>query len=120
MLTVVFIVFLIALYLGKSAAEARTLTFVTLVFANLILIITNLSWSKHMVKTLRTTSQTLWWVLFGASLALLLVLYVPNLRNLFHFSFLHWNDLVLTFLAGVIGVVWFEGLKLLNNNTAKI
>ena len=42
---------------------------------------------------------------------LLLVLYLPPLRNLFHFSTLHLGDLVICLGAGTLSVLWFEGLK---------
>jgi Ca2+-transporting ATPase len=44
-------------------------------------------------------------------LILILMLYVPALRDMFHFSALHLEDLVIVFAAGILSVVWF---KLLN------
>ena len=40
-----------------------------------------------------------------------LALYVPFLCNLFHFSTLHPDDLALCLAAGLLSVMWFEGLK---------
>jgi len=45
--------------------------------------------------------------------ALLVSLYVPPVRRIFHFSVLHFNDLLIATLAGFFGVLWFETLKLL-------
>jgi Ca2+-transporting ATPase len=104
-LAVVFTVFWLALYLKKGELEARTLAFATLVFANLMLITINLSWSKN---------QALWWVACGALAALGLVLYVPMLRNLFHFSVLSLEDLLIALVSGMFSLAWFEGLKALN------
>ena len=111
-LAVVFIIFLLALYMGKGEAESRTLAFAALVFANLMLITTNLSWHQSLFKTIKAGNQALWFVLTAAILALMAVLYIPFLRDLFHFSVLHPRDLLITFLGGVISLIWFEGLKM--------
>lgn len=49
---------------------------------------------------LRVPNPALWWVLAGATLFLIVVLYVPVIRNLFRFSFLHPDDLGICLLAG--------------------
>jgi Ca2+-transporting ATPase len=54
----------------------------------------------------------MWWVIGGTLVFLTLVLYVQVLRNVFHFSVLHPDDIVLCLGAGVFSVAWFEGLKL--------
>ena len=41
-----------------------------------------------------------------------LVLYVPFLRDLFHFSTLHPGDLALCLASGLVSILWFEGLKM--------
>ena len=113
-LAVVFNVFWLALYLNKGEFEARTLAFATLVFANVMLITTNLSWSKNLVGIIKSKNQALLWVVFGALAALGLVIYVPTLRNLFHFSVLSLEDLLITLVSGIFSLAWFEGLKALN------
>ena len=54
------------------------------------------------------------WVICGALAALGLVLYVPTLRNLFHFSVLSFEDLLIALVSGILSLAWFEGLKALN------
>ena len=66
------------------------------------------------MSTLKSPNTALWWVLGGASTFLLLVLYVPFLRGVFRFSFLHAKDITICLTAGVISILWFEGLKLFN------
>ncbi|MFA4872353.1 MAG: cation-translocating P-type ATPase [Patescibacteria group bacterium] len=112
-LAVVFAMFQIALMMGKGEADARTLAFSTLVFANIFLIITNLSSTQGLVRTLRTGNKTLHWIAAGTLLALLIVLYTPPLRNLFHFSVFHVSDLIVTFIAGIASLLWFEGFKII-------
>jgi Ca2+-transporting ATPase len=81
---------------------------------NLALIFTNRSWTLTVWQSLRSMNRSLWAIAIGTILALLLVLYVPLLRNLFHFSVLHPSDVLIAVLAGFFGVVWFEALKLVN------
>jgi len=115
-LTVVFLVFMLALYLKKGELEARTLSFATLVFANIMLIITNLSWSKNLAGILKAKNKALWMVVLLAVSALFLVIYLPVLRNLFHFSVLSAADLLITLASGFLSLLWFEGFKALNKN----
>ncbi len=113
-LAFVFIVFWLALYLKKGELEARTLAFATLVFANVMLITTNLSWSKNLIGIIKSKNQALWWVVCGALVALGLVIYLPMLRNLFHFSVLSLEDFLIALISGIVSLAWFEGLKALN------
>ena len=119
-LLIVLAVFLIAMYRGLGETEARTLSFTTLIFANLGLILTNRSWSRTILTTLRCPNAALWWVLGGALFFLGIVLYVPFLRDLFHFSRLHLIDLIISFAAGVISILWFEGFKIMNSHQRKL
>ena len=94
-------------------AEARALTYTTLVVANLSLILTNRSWTSSILQTLRTPNPALWWVIGGASGVMGLILYVPFLRGLFRFGFLHPADLLFCLAAGGASILWFEGFKFL-------
>jgi Ca2+-transporting ATPase len=113
-LVIVLAVFGIALYRGLGEAEARALTFTTLIVANLGLILTNRSWTRTILDTLRSRNKALWWILGGTVLFLGLVLYVPFLQSLFRLSTLHFIDLAICLAAGVVSILWFEGLKLIN------
>jgi len=115
-LLIVLAVFLVAMYRGLGETEARTLSFTTLIFANLGLILTNRSWSRTILSTLRCPNAALWWVLGGALFFLGIVLYVHFLRDLFHFSRLHLIDLIISFATGVISILWFEGFKVMNGH----
>lgn len=111
-LTAVIAVFLLALYLGKGDTEARTLTFATLVIANITLISANLSWEKDIIKSINTENRAFWLVSGGALFSLAAVLYVPFTRELFHFSRLHVDDLIIAFFAGIMSVLWLKLLKI--------
>jgi Ca2+-transporting ATPase len=103
---VVTIIFLWSLYYGnKNENEARTLAFITLVIANLLLIVVNLSWSRSRLKT---NNKALWFVIGVAILSLILVLSIPALRKLFHFSTINALDLLIITFAGFISVSWVK------------
>jgi Ca2+-transporting ATPase len=106
-------VFGIALYRGQGEAEARALTFTTLIVANLALIFTNRAWSSTNRSIFHSTNVALRWVVGGTLVLLALVLYVPFLRSLFHLCFLHPNDLLICLSAGLVSVFWFEWVKAL-------
>jgi Ca2+-transporting ATPase len=113
-LLILLVVFAIAIYRGQGETEARALTFTTLIVANLGLILTNRSWSRTILATLRDPNPALWLVVVGALAFLGAVLYVPLLRELFRFAVLHPIDLALCLGAGSVSILWFEALKALN------
>jgi len=119
-LAIVLAVFAISFARGQGELEARVLSFTTLIIANLALILTNRSWSRTILMTLRTPNVALWWVLGGASAFLGLVLYVPFLRGVFKFAALHPPDLAICLAAGAFSIAWFEALKLLNRRRAAV
>jgi Ca2+-transporting ATPase len=120
-LLVVFLVFVSARYRGESETTARALAFTILVIGNLMLILTNRSWTSSIVATLRTPNRSLWWVVLGAIVLLVLVIYVPFLQTLFRFAPLHLPDIAVCLAGGVASLLWFEGWKFVRNkaNAAK-
>jgi Ca2+-transporting ATPase len=119
-LMIVLAIYTISLYRGLGETEARTLTFTTLIFSNLGLILINRSWSKTIFETLDTPNPALWWVLGGALMLLGAVLYVSSLRELFSFSLLHKTDLAICILAGIASIIWFEVLKIFNGKRSSV
>ena len=96
---------------GRGEPEARTLTFVLLVLANLGLILCNRFRSNTLKATLRSKNTAVRWI-FGATLIfLVLVVYVPALRNLFGFDMLHPIDWAFCIAAGVVCMLLFEAVK---------
>ena len=110
-LLIVLAVYLLGMFVWKSEGDATALSFTTLVVANLGLIFANRSWSRTIWSTLRTPNPALWFILGGTLGFLALALYVPFLRELFHFSMLHPNDIVICLAGGFVSILWFEGLK---------
>jgi Ca2+-transporting ATPase len=113
-LLIVLTVFCFSLYQGRGAAETRTFAFVTLIVANLGLIFTNLSWSSTIISIVHVKNTALWLVLTATIIFLGLVVYVPFLRGIFGFDFMHLNDMLICFIAGSASIMWFEGVKYIN------
>ncbi len=113
-LAIVLVVYVNALVRGFSENEVRTLTFTTIVVANLFLILTNRSWSDTALTTLRTPNKAMWWVFAGTISCLFLVLYIPVLQDLFGFGTVPLADLLICAVAGALSIVWFECFKYWN------
>lgn len=106
-------VLLISMKMERPADEVRALTFVTLVVANIGLIFINRSHTRSALELFREKNAAVKWVAGGAIVFLALILYTPGLRNLFHFDLLHADDLLICAVAGALGFVWFEIIKMI-------
>ncbi|MCL5103876.1 MAG: cation-translocating P-type ATPase [Armatimonadetes bacterium] len=106
------VVFIAGRFTGRAGEEIRTMAFTSLIVANLALILTNVSWSRSIVATLRTRNRPMWWVVGGAFTFLGLVLYVPFLSHMFRFSMISPLEVALCVGAGLASVLWFELAKL--------
>jgi Ca2+-transporting ATPase len=99
---------------GGGELEARSFAFTSLVLANILLIVVNLSWSKNIFQILLFANKTLLVAFGGALLCLIAVLYIPFFSGLFHLVPLHFNDFLLIILVVSTSLVWFEIGKLFN------
>lgn len=112
-LAIAIMVFLIANYLHYREPKIRALTFTTLIASNLALIFTNRSWSRNIFMDFNSKNRALWWIVGMALGFLVLVLYIPFLRNLFNFSSLTLIDSGICISAGVSSILCLELFKLL-------
>lgn len=107
----------VAVFIASTATHspdaARALAFTTLVVAFLVIILASRSLDRTVVGSLGNPNPALWWVLSGTSGFLALVLSLPVTQRLFHFAPLHRGDLVLSVVAGLACLVWFDLLKLI-------
>jgi Ca2+-transporting ATPase len=118
-LAVVLAVYLSGAQAGLSTDQLRTLTFVTIVVANLTLICTNRSWTESMVASFRRPNRAFWWVIGGALLFLAAVLVVPVFRDLFRFAPVSPEMLLTAAAAGILSVLWFEVYKFIITGKAR-
>ncbi|MFM9844621.1 MAG: cation-translocating P-type ATPase [Dongiaceae bacterium] len=104
-------IFVIALHRGMPEDEVRALTFFSLVFAIVSLILVNRSFSTSLAAAFRRPNPALAWILLAITLILGLSLLWPAASALFRFGPLHGNDLALTLAAGAILLIVLETLK---------
>lgn len=104
-------IFMLALYSGQSEAEARTLAFITLITSNISLILANRSWTKTIISYIFVPNKALVGVILIAVAFLIMALYIPTLQRIFHFGFMHWEDVLISLAFGILSVAWFEILK---------
>lgn len=111
-LAATFFLFFYAIKTGRTAEEARSFSFASLVLSNIFLITVNLSWDKGIFKIIKEANIIFFFVFFGALFSLLAVLYIPYLSHLFHLASINLNDFILVFGVSFVGVIWFELVKM--------
>lgn len=111
-LAAVFAIFVYQIGSGQSESAARAAAFAAIVFGNLGLITASLSKGRFW-KVFANGNRAFRFIFFGALAMLLLVLYVPALRLVFHFDPIGLGDLAWAFFAGIIGALWLEIFKFL-------
>jgi Ca2+-transporting ATPase len=111
-LGVVLAVYLAAMSRGLAVNQIRTLTFVTIVIANLALIAVNRSWSESIARTLRSPNRAFWWVIGGTLFFLAMAVGLPGAREIFQFAPVSPWSLLACIIAGASSVLWFEVYKL--------
>ncbi|MFA6097752.1 MAG: cation-translocating P-type ATPase [Candidatus Paceibacterota bacterium] len=104
-------IFMLARYSGQSDEEARTLAFITLITSNISLILVNRSWTKTIISYMFVPNRALAGVAAIAITFLIMALYIPALQRVFHFGFMHWEDIITSLAFGISSIVWFEALK---------
>ena len=100
---------------GGTEGAARAVAFAALIAGNLGLVLTNRSWSRTILGSLRASNAALWLVVGGAAGTLALALAVPGLRDLFRFAEVRLADALFGVAAGAASILWFELFKLRRN-----
>ena len=112
-LIICLLVYFIGLNMGYSEKAIRTLTFVTLISANIAVILSNRSWTSNIFKILITPNKTVKWVVGGAVIFLGLILNIPVLQDLFQFEKVGYVELLICICAGLFSITWFEIFKMI-------
>jgi Ca2+-transporting ATPase len=97
---------------GRNEAEIRSVAFTSLVLANLLLIIVNLSWRKNIFQILQSGNKALGMVIAAAVACLWAILYIPFFSRLFHMAPLGTRDFFFIAPVMLVSILWFEGFKL--------
>jgi Ca2+-transporting ATPase len=97
---------------GHAQAETRALGFSAIVFGNLALILAYRSQRRTMLRTLAEPNPAFWAIVGGTVAALLAVVYFPPAAAIFRFAPLPAADLAVAAAAGLLGVAWYDLVKL--------
>ncbi|MCK9186394.1 cation-translocating P-type ATPase [Candidatus Gracilibacteria bacterium] len=106
-LVMISVVFNTALSYGMSDSYSRTLAFITLIASNIGLIFVNRFLGHSILKAFTAKNPALLYVVFGATLLLILSVYVPFMGHVFKFeniSVLHF--LMVVFVGFSAGMFW--------------
>jgi len=104
-------IYVVSTLRGQGEADARALTYTTLVLGNVALILANRSSSRSLTRAFTRPNPALWWIVCGAVGFLGIALYVPTVRELFRFSILHPLDIGLCVIATGACMIGFELIK---------
>jgi Ca2+-transporting ATPase len=110
----VFLIFLDGISDGVSEERVRSLTFASLVIANVILILANRSRTLTLWEAIfRRKNRAVPWLIFGAIFLLLLLLNVPFIRDAFELTSLSLRDYSQLILFAYLSVAWLDLLKII-------
>jgi Ca2+-transporting ATPase len=111
-LLAVLAVYLWSLVGDRPDEVVRSVTFATLVFSNLALILVNRSWRLSIWQSLRQRRNPALKSILSVATALLIVLLsVAPIRRAFDFGPIRPLDWLVALVAGFLGVAWFEVYK---------
>ncbi len=98
---------------GYSEALTRTMTFTTLIAANIFLTLIDRSFYYSILTTFRYKNNMVLSIIFITLAIVGLILFVPPLTVFFEFEKLNSFQLLLSATTGFVTVIWFEMAKLI-------
>jgi len=96
----------------RSIEETRTIVFTTLVIGNVFLTFADRSFTKTIYHTSRYKNVLAPFVIILSSALLVLLHFVPSVRNLFQLSPISAGEFWICFATAFASVVWFEVYKM--------
>lgn len=83
---IVAVIYFVAVSQGLEDGYVRALVFTAMVAGNIALVLSNRTLNPSAQSTWSGKNPILWWIVLGGAAGLVMVLSVPILRDLFHFS----------------------------------
>ncbi len=96
---------------GSNENITRTMVFLTLIAANIMLTLVNRSFIYSIITTSRYKNNLVHIIIFITVLLMALLLFVHPLSNLFKFERLDITQLLTSIATGFISVIWYEAVK---------
>ncbi len=101
----------ISVHSGFNEATTRTMVFVTLISANIILTLVNRSFYFSVFTTLKYTNKLVPLIITITIIVTSLLLLIPPLTRFFEFSTLTLNQVFISSGIGFLAVIWYEFVK---------
>lgn len=96
---------------GLEGATIRTMVFLLLISANILLTLTNRSFTYSLFTMLRVKNHLMTWILGLTVLLTAAILMIPPVRHFFELTELTWQQTLLSVAGGLLSVIWFEVYK---------
>ena len=107
----IFVMYHLAVMLGKDENTTRSFVFATLLACNVLLTLANRSF-EHSIRSTIFYKNNLLWQIIGVSTAIsAAILWWPPLQRLFHMGPITLTELGWCLLAAIVSVGWFEVWK---------
>jgi P-type Ca2+ transporter type 2C len=107
----VVVVYFLSINEGHSDSEIRSIAFSSLIIGNVFLILNSLSRSRNVISVLMEKNIALISIIVSALVLMFLLISVPYLSHLFHFSFPGWSHFIIALLGALILFVLLEWNK---------
>lgn len=110
-------IFIVGINDGTAEEKIRSLTFASLVIANVVLILANRSRTLTLWEALyKRKNHAVPWLVLGALSLLLLLLNVPIIRDSFELASLSVKEYAALFILTYLSISWFDVLKIVTRN----
>ncbi|MBD0778452.1 cation-translocating P-type ATPase [Maribacter sp. ANRC-HE7] len=102
----------LAIHSGFDEATTRTMVFVSLISANIVLTLVNRSFYYSILTTLKYRNPLVPIIIMVTIVLTAMLLFIPPLTRFFEFSSLNANQILLSSGVGFLSVIWYEFIKL--------
>ena len=106
-------IYLFSYYTGHTEGQIRAMSFVTLIVANISVIMSNRSWTRNIFEVAIIRNKAAGWVIGGAILFMILIMNIPFFLQLFLFEKVGITDSLICIAAGLLTITWFEMYKVI-------
>ena len=97
---------------GSNEEQTRAMVFTTLIFANILLSLTNRSFYYSLFESFKNRNRLFFVVIVLTLVLLFVILYFPAVAAFFKVSGLSFQDLGIAVIIAIVSVLWFEIYKL--------
>jgi Ca2+-transporting ATPase len=104
-------VYLYSYYSGYTEGQIRAMSFITLIVANISVIMSNRSWTRSIFEVLTIRNKAAGWIVGGATLFMILIMNIPFCLTLFQFEKIGIVNVLICLTAGLLTITWFEIYK---------